>query len=100
MSELKPCPFCGGEAETFLGWCNPEAQYGVRCKKCFSCTNPDNWEIWNHRPFEDKAVEVVAVLLIEKQKLLAEDLGISAHLGNVDDFRAEARALLGIKEGE
>lgn len=38
MSELKPCPFCGGEAEIcsayddkFLGKC-----WYVRCKKCYS----------------------------------------------------------------
>ena len=31
MSELKPCPFCGGEARRYYG--NTEC-YGVCCKKC------------------------------------------------------------------
>lgn len=76
--------------------------------KCFDCFVATRWfreeakaiEAWNHRPFEDKAVEVLAVLLIEKQRLIADDLGISADLGSAEDFRAEARQLLGINDKE
>ena len=41
------------------------------------------------------AVEVLAVLLIEKQRYLADDLGISPDHMSADEYRAEARALLG-----
>lgn len=36
MKKLKPCPFCGGEAELCMGAKNVK----VRCKKCFSRTAP------------------------------------------------------------
>lgn len=38
--KLKPCPFCGGEAEVsrFLG------RYAVVCTECFACMlNEDNY---------------------------------------------------------
>lgn len=31
MAELKPCPFCGGEAKRYYGY---HDMYGVTCKKC------------------------------------------------------------------
>lgn len=31
MAELKPCPFCGGEARRYNGTID---SYGVTCKKC------------------------------------------------------------------
>lgn len=36
MAELKPCPFCGGEAEVFDDYDN----WGVRCKK-YGCIGHD-----------------------------------------------------------
>ena len=41
MSELKPCPFCGGEA---MRSCIPGA---VKCMQCGASTIVDNW---NTRP--------------------------------------------------
>ena len=32
MADLKPCPFCGGEAETCLG--PIRGKWGTRCKNC------------------------------------------------------------------
>ncbi|MGN0654432.1 MAG: Lar family restriction alleviation protein [Oscillospiraceae bacterium] len=51
MSELKPCPFCGGEAD-FIGDTST-----IKCKTCggaFICTSPlisrlDAKEAWNRR---------------------------------------------------
>lgn len=51
MNELKPCPFCGGEA-AFLG-----ETRSIKCKSCggaFICTNPvitfmEVAEAWNNR---------------------------------------------------
>lgn len=51
MADLKPCPFCGGEA-AFIGETN-----SIKCKNCggaFIVTNPlksrpDIKEAWNRR---------------------------------------------------
>lgn len=51
MSELKPCPFCGGEQVTtkkgkYMWWCKCEkcnAESGVRSKK------EEAIEAWNRR---------------------------------------------------
>ena len=34
MAELKPCPFCGGEAEIYDGIIFGSRQYEPRCVKC------------------------------------------------------------------
>lgn len=52
-SELKPCPFCGGEAGLYIS----PAKYGWKyafCKKCFSSmddydTEAEAVEAWNTR---------------------------------------------------
>lgn len=36
MSELKPCPFCGGEAELRKGNIYCDITFYVNCKKCAS----------------------------------------------------------------
>ena len=48
--ELKPCPFCGGEAEWFI---NKHA-YMVECQNCYArgsleLTKQDAIEAWNTR---------------------------------------------------
>ena len=55
--KLKPCPFCGGEAELVYTNDNHRAPY-VRCKfgvmqkpKCVGCQYP-----WNHKT-EEEAIE-------------------------------------------
>jgi len=50
MSELKPCPFCGGEAEYGLTFAGEE----VYCKKCHAAmprisTKEQAIEAWNTR---------------------------------------------------
>lgn len=56
MAELKPCPFCGGEAHlieySVIGF---PVEYGVKCEKCSAMTYP-KWitamqavEAWNRR---------------------------------------------------
>ena len=51
MAELKPCPFCGGEAEP---WQHMNGGWMIRCKKCASKTALYMLlnvavEIWNKR---------------------------------------------------
>lgn len=36
MIELKPCPFCGGEAEMYNGTDITGKYWYIRCKKCYS----------------------------------------------------------------
>lgn len=62
MSELKPCPFCGGEARLlphiFYGLKNT---YGVECSKCgvmtmqFYDTERDAEKAWNRRVKDERA---------------------------------------------
>jgi Lar family restriction alleviation protein len=54
MSELKKCPFCGGEAEIIydIGW------YTGSCNACGAISQSDLGnsgaiEVWNTRPIED-----------------------------------------------
>ena len=61
MDQLKPCPFCGGEAEL---WDNKMEYrlYGVLCKECdcmtpYAVTGEEAVEVWNRREPIDKIVE-------------------------------------------
>ena len=57
--ELKPCPFCGGEANIVkrklkIGFYPSGGTYYVHCKKCLITTQPRNQkelviEFWNRR---------------------------------------------------
>jgi len=39
MSEdLKPCPFCGGEAMIVVDVCEPDCPCHAECQKCFTVT--------------------------------------------------------------
>ena len=58
MEELKPCPFCGGEAKIFT----PTISTYIMCKECKASTNlysqsEEAIEAWNRRA--NAAVEVV-----------------------------------------
>lgn len=74
MSELKPCPFCGGEARAFKRTCDKDTRYDpadrafpiVRCGGCGACSEGDDWselqtaiERWNRRA---QPAQVVPVL--------------------------------------
>lgn len=41
--KIKPCPFCGGEAEVHTSYENPDV-FNVRCTQCFARTG------WHHTP--------------------------------------------------
>ena len=78
ISELKPCPFCGGKAkisEMDIGDCNPKTYYSVSCgtEGCWVYENQDYWEDdtkevadrWNTRPAETQAIERTKVACIK-----------------------------------
>ena len=53
-NELLPCPFCGGEAETFNPFDAIPGTWCVICRECASCngfeqTEPEAIEAWNTR---------------------------------------------------
>ena len=60
LVDLKPCPFCGGEADViehlFHGL---DSSYGLQCKKCkaetyqFYKSKEKAIEAWNHRAGEE-----------------------------------------------
>ena len=63
MAELKPCPFCGGEAFVceYLYSCEPGriVMYGVECNGCHTTTFEGNSkqeaiEAWNRRAEDGK----------------------------------------------
>ena len=67
MSELKKCPFCGGEAQV-----NTWTMHGITESRCF-CSNSDcpnsvrtvALEQWNTRPIEDELTARIAELEAE-----------------------------------
>lgn len=65
MSELKPCPFCGGD-QLDIG-ITGGATFWVECSSCGSCSasHDDEYDAttaWNNRPGEDALQERVEAL--------------------------------------
>ena len=67
MSELKPCPFCGGKVR--LSTADRGASFAVWCGGCGG-TNGGEYlskesaiKHWNHRPLEDELVAALEGLL-------------------------------------
>ena len=109
MEELKPCPFCGGEAEYYtyeqehdlydsntLGFLETyeTTEHYVGCKECLAVvgtfvTKKQAIKSWNNRAYEDEST------LLTKIKSLADSLekeADSAKLAYVHYGDAEDRA--------
>lgn len=54
MSELKPCPFCGGTKIC--------TEKGINLNYCDNCSAESNVEHWNNRPIEDALNRRIAEL--------------------------------------
>ena len=46
--ELKPCPFCGAEAEFASGYYNDLFSASVDCTNCLASTHADSDRYYNH----------------------------------------------------
>ena len=87
-TELKPCPFCGGDGDVMLriidgGDYSDEYQYYASCTRCHTESRrydhpdiPNAMEYaiasWNSRQIEDKLNAKIDKLEIEKQQLEAD----------------------------
>lgn len=52
MSDLKPCPFCGGNKIKKYGGAYSQEAPVTTCTECFTQTLGHS--LWNKRPFENK----------------------------------------------
>ena len=91
MSELKPCPFCGGKVR--LSTADRGASFAVWCGGCGG-TNGGEYlskesaiKHWNRRPLED---ELAAAL---KELVRLKDADMAAHDAAWDAARAVVRRL-------
>jgi Lar family restriction alleviation protein len=76
MSELKPCPFCGGEAFYIKIMGNYEKPHEIYCSKCDGAITEGRSEKqvvtnWNTRPIEDALHARIAELEEENDRLQA-----------------------------
>ena len=65
MSELKPCPFCGGTKIC--------TEKGINLNYCDNCSAESNVEHWNTRPIEDELRARIAELEADNDQLTAHD---------------------------
>lgn len=94
-ANLKPCDtrFCGYPNAVYLEEDSGRSSYYVICRGCNTKTKhyereDEAIEAWNHRPFEEHAVEVLADILCIND--------YEPGYKNRDVFRAEAKKLLKI----
>lgn len=105
--ELKPCPFCGGEARTHYH--SLEQTWSVECGQC-SCMMPyvglteaDAIAAWNHRPAEQALRIEGARMMLEKLQAVAEvevysDEGVQWMLDRLVSLIRTARPAEVVKE--
>ncbi len=65
MSDLKPCPFCGGTKIC--------TEKGINLNYCDNCSAESNVEHWQTRPIEDALNARIAELEAEIDQLAAHD---------------------------
>ena len=82
MSELRRCPFCGGERIEYI----PNVQIqgmddGYKCKDCYMIAIE---VFWNKRPIEDELKKQVKQSYVEAFKASVETLTPDAQWLNID----------------
>jgi len=81
-TELKPCPFCGGEAKRYGGGLSQEAPV-TACTACF--TQVIGHELWNNRPAENK-LKAAAVREALQYEPKWRVYGAEAQLHAIDEY--------------
>ena len=76
MSELKPCPFCGGEAEL----CYSEVD--IFCRKC---NVMQETELWNTRPIEDDLRKRIVELVSSNMVMAKGVLDLKARIAELEE---------------
>ena len=105
MKELKPCPFCGGEA-AFI--CNTRT---IKCKRCggaFFCTNPSRsfFEVaqaWNHRAENEKRKSVEGEMkMTDRERLIKLKINFVENFdcGDCEPSNDKCRKCLSEKEAD
>lgn len=98
MSELKPCPFCGGEARLTSFDDGPVKRWFIQCKKHIECggrmiakpTETEAIVAWNRRASDNKDAEIER--LKENIKALENDnYNAEMNLEHVTAELAESR---------
>ena len=76
MSELKPCPFCGGNNLESGG---DDKYVGVRCRDC-EAVGPNHYityphaHDWNTRPTDDRVSKLVEAAEVAERALMGKPL--------------------------
>lgn len=104
-ANLKPCYYCEGKKIVKREF-STSIEFTVECISCWARgpivgSEAEAIEAWNHRPFEEKAVEVLAERLhhitqlerIHSNYVYWKDLSEATR----NEYRAEAKQLLGVK---
>jgi hypothetical protein len=101
--DLKPCPFCGGEADVSEGTKGDnEPWWYVECMKCGA--TGESVEAWNKRPAQEAPLEGDAAAkelrdadIVARLRLIADEMyGLGTH----HDFLQEVATLLETRSAE
>jgi len=76
MSELKPCPFCGGT--------NICTEKGINLNYCDSCSAEANIEHWNTRPIEDDLRKRIVELVSSNMVMAKGVLDLKARIAELE----------------
>jgi len=77
MSELKPCPFCGGT--------NICTEKGINLNYCDSCSAEANIEHWNTRPIEDDLRKRIVELVSSNMVMAKGVLDLKARIAELEE---------------
>lgn len=88
MSELKPCPFCGGKPNIYyesdgVGYVNCANEFGSKDYSCTGTSLNSTIDEWNARP-----AEAALAASRDAWKAIAEDLLPLVDMSNCCNYRA------------